>query len=148
MTNEDKQNAQRIAHFFYDPQANCCGQHLKKLLADVALYAIEETHRSELTFENLANANHDRVTVFGHGIQDWSPTDWGCAMAGEAGEACNLVKKMRRGDAVELSAVGRELADTVIYADLLAQRLGISLAEFVRLKFNEVSEKRGSAYFI
>ena len=35
-----------------------------------------------------------------------------------------------------------ELADVVIYADLLAERLGIDLGAAVRTKFNEVSDRR------
>ncbi len=34
--------------------------------------------------------------------------------------------------------------DVVIYADLLAARLGMSLNDFVMWKFNEVSLRRGS----
>ena len=40
-----------------------------------------------------------------------SPTGWATAMAGECGEACNFVKKIRRDDHVELADVGEELAD-------------------------------------
>ncbi len=32
------------------------------------------------------------------GVADWAPTDWANAMAGEAGEACNAIKKLRRVD--------------------------------------------------
>jgi NTP pyrophosphatase (non-canonical NTP hydrolase) len=72
-------------------------------------------------------------------------------MAGETGEACNAVKKLRRHEdgtnttkdpATEeecIADVAVELADTVIYADLLAARLGIDLAEAVRSKFNAAS---------
>lgn len=40
--------------------------------------------------------------------------------------------------------IGRELADTFLYLDLLAARLGLSLGAMVRRKFNETSEKVGS----
>ena len=65
-------------------------------------------------------------------------------MAGETGEACNLIKKLRRGEAVRPETIGEEIADVVIYADLLAARLGLDLGECVRAKFNLVSVKRGS----
>jgi NTP pyrophosphatase (non-canonical NTP hydrolase) len=81
-------------------------------------------------------------------------------MGGECGEALNLVKKLRRltgpTDRVTLSlvqnlsesglldAIGGELADTVIYADLLASRLGLSLGDLVSKKFNAVSRKVNS----
>lgn len=89
--------------------------------------------------------------------RDWSPADWSNAMAGETGElleallplltransTCNLTKKWQRGDEVPLDTIGKEIADVVIYADLLAHRLGIDLAEAVRRKFNEVSARVG-----
>ena len=75
-------------------------------------------------------------------------------MAGECGEACNEVKKLRRLDGADSGCdtqrkvlrkkIGRELADLVIYADLLAARLRIDLGKEVVGKFNEVSENRGS----
>lgn len=77
-------------------------------------------------------------------------------MAGECGEACNAVKKLRRlqtaphwhraedGPAEHLvSDVADELADLVIYADLLAERLGIDLGAAVVNKFNATSELVG-----
>lgn len=70
---------------------------------------------------------------------------WGNAMAGECGEACNVVKKIDRdGDTPELRAMlAEELADLITYADLLAARFDIDLGAAVVAKFNKVSEKRG-----
>jgi NTP pyrophosphatase (non-canonical NTP hydrolase) len=107
-----------------------------------------------LTFRELREANRTRCENTFHPIDAWSPTDWACAMAGEVGEACNEVKKLRRLDGADASEekrdelvqkIGHELADTVIYADLLAERLGIDLGDAVREKFNIVSESRGSS---
>ena len=115
-----------------------------------------------LHLADLAKANADRCNEVFHPINSWSPTDWACAMAGECGEACNEVKKLRRKfynsddmdlsypedfqkhHAVEAARVGAEVADMVIYADLLCQRLGISLEDAIREKFNAVSEETGS----
>jgi NTP pyrophosphatase (non-canonical NTP hydrolase) len=111
---------------------------------------------SDLTFGDLRALNVARCVDVFHAINDWSPTDWACAMAGECGEACNEVKKLRRldGDDADFDTVeqraklrikiGKELADLVIYADLLAKRLDLDLARCVVEKFNEVSERRGS----
>ena len=71
-------------------------------------------------------------------------------MAGEAGEACNVIKKIRRGDYVGESPeatrrrLADELADVVVYADLIASKRGIDLGKAVRSKFNEVSDRVGS----
>jgi len=69
-------------------------------------------------------------------------------MNGEAGEAANLVKKIRRGDYVDIAAVEKELADMICYADLLAYHLDIDLGKAVRQKFNEVSKRVGSQVFL
>ncbi len=65
---------------------------------------------------------------------------WGCCLAGEAGEACNAAKKLEGGGTSEREGtpehIALELADVVIYADLMAQHYGIDLGEAVRHKFN------------
>lgn len=108
--------------------------------------------------------------------EQWSLADWSNAMGGEAGEAQNKVKKLRRietrtdvgpwsresprGSGIRADvdratqsrtlakAIGLELADVVIYADLLAQELtrkygGYDLSELVVTKFNAVSHREG-----
>lgn len=99
----------------------------------------------DLKFRDLQERNADRCETVFHGIMEWSPTDWACAMAGECGEACNLIKKLRRGEKVSPQEVGDEIADLVIYADLLCTRLGMSLETCIRRKFNAVSQSRGYA---
>ena len=98
-------------------------------------------------------ANAARAAEWHKGGDEWTLADWAVAMAGEAGEACNIVKKLRRfqtgirGNAEHASdlraALAEELADTVTYAALLAEAIGCDLeAELVR-KFNAVSDKHG-----
>ena len=111
-----------------------------------------------LTFQKLSDINKKRCEDAFHPVNEWTPTDWACAMAGEAGEACNVVKKLRRLDSIKAKVAGHdtpevrrrltlhaldELADTIIYADLLATRLGMSLEEAIIRKFNEVSDREG-----
>ncbi len=105
-----------------------------------------------LDFDTLRKRNVKRCnTAYGpHTLLSWNPLEWAGAMCGEAGEAANIAKKMRRqlGDdpaTEELTiALGEELADVVIYADLIAARIGIDLGEAVRRKFNIVSERVAS----
>ncbi len=84
----------------------------------------------------------------------WTAADWSNALCGEAGELANVIKKIRRqetgarneGDPsmVELRGMAaHELADVVIYADLLADFLGVDLGEAIKAKFNKVSAKYG-----
>lgn len=107
-----------------------------------------------LTFQALRQANVTRCRRWhSGGVRDWSLSDWACAMAGEAGEACNVVKKMNRerdgitGNNKPLDDLRRdlaaELADVVIYLDLLAAAEGIDLGAAVIEKFNAVSDRQG-----
>jgi NTP pyrophosphatase (non-canonical NTP hydrolase) len=77
-------------------------------------------------------------------------------MAGEAGEVCNAVKKLRRladgnntakdpqTESAAIRQIGEEIADTVIYLDLLAARLGLDMGEEIQQKFNVVSQRMHS----
>lgn len=111
----------------------------------------------DLTFNDLRLVNVERCQDAFHPLNDWSPTDWATALGGECGEALNKVKKLRRLDGADADfntaearaelciEIGKELADMIIYADLLAARLGIDLSRAVVDKFNEVSDRRGSS---
>ena len=106
-----------------------------------------------LTFDELKVANLTRCNVsFNHDINSWSVAEWTNALAGEAGEAANIGKKIiRKGTAFEelndeelIKRLGRELADCVIYADLVAQRVGLNLGQLVADTFNKKSEELGA----
>ena len=87
-------------------------------------------------------------------LGSWPLSEWSNAMAGECGEACNVVKKIRRlrdgmygvnakADQKEeklFRELGWELADTFLYIDLLATAAGIDLEKAVIEKFNIKSE--------
>lgn len=80
-----------------------------------------ETHLTGgLLFSVLRFANVDRCESSYFKLDHWTPTDWGCAAAGEMGELCNLLKKQLRGDEVKKEDIAGEIADVVIYLDLLA----------------------------
>ncbi|MFN4283473.1 MAG: MazG-like family protein [Alphaproteobacteria bacterium] len=109
-----------------------------------------------LSFADLRAANLTRCKRWHPGgLADWSLSDWAVALQGEAGEACNVIKKMNRErDHITGNAAGtdveqlrrdlaHELADTMIYLDLLAAAAGINLAAAVIEKFNIVSERVG-----
>ncbi len=99
---------------------------------------------TRISFDTLREANIKRSEEKVFPSQNWSLAQWACAMAGEAGEACNIVKKIFRGDDIAKDALEKELADVIIYCDLLAKAAGIDLGEAVINKFNEVSIKRGA----
>lgn len=106
----------------------------------------------------LRNVNVRRCNEsFGHSFEsgkrvqrapneEWTGTDWACALAGEVGELCNMIKKERRGEHVSPLDIQDEIADCFIYLDLLAAYYGVSIEDVVRRKFNVVSIKRNSPY--
>lgn len=114
-----------------------------------------------MTFYKFSTMNLERAKRWHDGdIRQWSLSDWLMAMAGEAGEACNAGKKVRRIEehianisedkSRQLSDMGQaldkiaeELADVVIYCDLVAHRIGANLEEAIKVKFNHTSSRYG-----
>lgn len=116
-----------------------------------------------LTFDALRKVNTKRCESsqgFNHRIEDWTPNDWMVATTGELGEAANILKKLKRveddlpGNTVEETyevleqRLADELADTVIYLDLLAARCNINLGEAIISKFNRTSNKINSPHVL
>jgi NTP pyrophosphatase (non-canonical NTP hydrolase) len=110
-----------------------------------------------ITFNQVTAANLARAKRWHAGFPDddtWSLADWCLAMVGEAGEAANIVKKLRRYD-FNLRGVldppqetlkemlAEELADTFIYLSLLAIKADINLPAAIVEKFNKVSDLQG-----
>ncbi len=119
-----------------------------------------------LTFEQLRKANVDRCNDAFHDVDSWDINDWAVAMGGEVGEAVeafgkllsflNTAKKLKRledADSADYTPekydemrwqLGIEIADWIIYGDLLLHRLQLKTESVIVKKFNEVSDKRGS----
>jgi NTP pyrophosphatase (non-canonical NTP hydrolase) len=104
---------------------------------------------SDLREQNLTRCNRWHPG----GIVEWSLSDWAVAAAGEMGEACNVVKKLNRerdglvgnaksGDDLRKD-LADEIADVIIYLDIMASHAGIDMGEAIRSKFNRTSEKNG-----
>lgn len=112
-----------------------------------------------MTFEYVSAINQARSKRWHQSGDGWTVSDWAVAMAGESGEACNAVKKLRRiqcnlaninepgrqltTEQQAIDKIGDELADTFLYMDLLAQSLGINLTEHIVAMFNKKSEEYG-----
>ncbi|MCS0501563.1 MazG-like family protein [Ancylobacter mangrovi] len=103
---------------------------------------------ADLTFAELQAANLARQA-------EWCPDDLpdlsfrGNELAGEVGEACNVIKKLERarhgwrGSRASLDQLAEELADVVICANLVAITAGIDLGAAVIRKFNATSMANG-----
>lgn len=93
------------------------------------------------------------------GLNEWSALEWAGAMCGEAGEAANWAKKLKRLEdnlaslneegrhAQSLDqaryAVAKEVADTIIYGLILISRVGYVAEDVIRDVFNKKSEEYG-----
>lgn len=96
-----------------------------------------------LDFETLRRTNVQRcVAAFNHRLRDWTLADWTIAFGGEVGEALNVVKKLNRdrdgfaGNAKSAGALRYdlfdEIADALIYLDLLLAREDLQLCPWAR----------------
>lgn len=125
-----------------------------------AAYAVDALRSPSERFSDVNLARCTAADGFGHALESWSIAEWTNAMAGEAGEACNLAKKLlRHRDGVagnkkpedrDVESLrlrcAEELADVVIYADLAMRALGHDLNDTVRRVFNRKSDELGAPY--
>ncbi len=111
-----------------------------------------------LTIRRITEVNKDRGGRWHPGFPDaaseWTGSDWSNAMCGEAGEAANVVKKLRRWETGAANAgdpaydelikmLSYEIADVFLYLDLLATYYGIDIEAAIIEKFNLTSQKQG-----
>ena len=74
-------------------------------------------------------------------------TFWGCALAGEVGESCNLIKKFDRDGLYDeddnniIDLLALELADVFIYDVLTARVFDIDLEDAILRKIKILKEK-------
>lgn len=103
-----------------------------------------------MEYQNLRTANEARQIEWDKD-NNISLAYRGNELAGEVGEACNVIKKLERermgirGSRATAEQLAEELADAVICVDLIAMQAGIDLDAAVRAKFNATSEKYGLA---
>jgi NTP pyrophosphatase (non-canonical NTP hydrolase) len=109
---------------------------------------------------DISKINRARCERWHSGGGEWVASDWGNALAGETGELCNVIKKVRRHEThVDRIATGQsyntppieelrtkirdEIADVFLYLDLVANHFDLSLEECIFPKFNQVSKIQG-----
>ena len=98
-----------------------------------------------LTFSTMRRANQNRLRESYPMRHKFDAAYWGNALAGETGEACNIIKKIiNEREGITIEDLAKELADILAYLDLTAAYFGIDLEAAYIAKFNEVSERVGS----
>jgi NTP pyrophosphatase (non-canonical NTP hydrolase) len=97
----------------------------------------------------LRQGNFQRDASWSHPNTRPSASFRACELAGEVGEACNIIKKLERermgmkGSRATQQELMDELADIVICVDLIAMDYKIDLLQAIREKFNATSNKYG-----
>lgn len=100
------------------------------------------------TFTSLREANRSRQAEWDKGAVITAAYR-GNELAGEVGEACNIIKKLERerlgivGSRAHVSDLAAELADVLICVDLIAMQFDIDMDVAVTRKFNATSAKVG-----
>lgn len=77
--------------------------------------------------------------------KDWDAEDWLLAFIGELGEACNIKKKVNRGDLTLEQAkpeLQMELGDAFCYFDHFIRACGSSMEDAVIDAYNKVSDRK------
>jgi NTP pyrophosphatase (non-canonical NTP hydrolase) len=113
---------------------------------DASMIADALNSNDELTFAKFQAMNKKRCTVISNDLTTWPIELWALAIAGEAGELCNTIKKMLRGDfkfSQALPEISKELADILTYVDLAFSKLGLRTDKELMAKFEEISQRRG-----
>lgn len=115
--------------------------------------------KTELGLTHIQAVSITRSNRWHNGdYKEWSALEWAGAMCGEAGEAANAAKKLKRLEDKLVSlnsveenrhytnkeqaknAIGKEVADTILYGVLLMARAGITdVEEVIREVFNAKS---------
>lgn len=72
-----------------------------------------------------------------------SASYWGNALAGEVGEACNLIKKFERDNKDIKDDLALELADIFIYTSLTSDHFEIDLEKAILYKLEILQYKLG-----
>ena len=102
-----------------------------------------------MSFDRLRKSNDVRMLEWNTSGEDLGLSFAGNELAGEVGEACNIMKKLERErlglktSKASVADLTEELADVIICVDLIATRFNIDLEEAVANKFNKTSEKYG-----
>lgn len=105
---------------------------------------------AELSFRKLREVSQARQREwYGDKMGSITLSYRGNELAGEVGEACNIIKKIEReqmgvgGSRATPEQLAEELGDVVLCVELIAAQLGIDLAAAVISKFNKTSAAYG-----
>lgn len=100
-----------------------------------------------MNLNEISSVNRARCRRWHDGGDPWMASDWSNALAGEVGELCNIIKKIRTYNTPStgelIPKLKDEIADVFLYLDLVAAHFGLNLEDCIFPKFNLVSEAQG-----
>jgi len=131
-----------FVHCLWFDRENICNRTVFKKDQLLKVSGLDNTEYNSLRKANKARQKEWKM--------EYVPLSFrGNELAGEVGEACNIIKKLERekmkcaGDASTKQELAEELADVIIATDLIAMQMDISLRDAVKNKFNKTSDKYG-----
>ena len=103
----------------------------------------------ELSLRLFSLFNRSRSYAIGHNTDTkFDLLYFSNALAGEAGEVCNKVKKQIRDKVNMQREIMMEICDVITYADLLCGQLNCSIEDCMKLKWDEISIRHGMQFRI
>lgn len=103
--------------------------------------------QNKITINELIEVLRIRDSIY-RGSAELSLSFRGNELAGEVGEACNVLKKLDRerlglrGKRSTPDALADELADAIMCIGLIAMEFNFDLSARIITKFNEISDER------
>lgn len=149
---------------FHDDAYSCATNRLYYFWDRDSSLTFVFSETTMITLQEMQQINTARAKRWHpDGLEEWSPLEWAGAMCGEAGEAANYAKKLKRvegkirnldkrqfssiaaRDTAEdyRDSIAREVADVIIYGILLMSRVNRDAEETIRKVFNQKSEEYG-----
>lgn len=130
-----------------DAVRDCCRE------CELSFTAILRDVFQRLNFSARNRKRCEAANGFNHRLDSWSFSDWFMAFAGEAGEAANVAKKIKRyidnipGNKESREELEKKLAlelgDAACYLDLLAQSAGLDIDACREASFQSKSKEIG-----
>jgi NTP pyrophosphatase (non-canonical NTP hydrolase) len=140
--------------WFTNREAGVLLARIDAMIDELRASALAPPEPPDLTFAQFSAINRQRCEShdgFKHRLDSWSTSDWFLATLGELGEAANNAKKLNRyrdgipgnkeSEAALRDKLRKELGDTYVYLDLLAQSVGVDIGAAAVEVFNAKSEE-------
>ncbi len=104
--------------------------------------------KNEYTVRAFSKKNWGRNLETFTECSEWEPSDFALAAMGPTGYLAHLFAREKRGEKINEGQYYEEIADAVIYLDLLCTSLGGNLEEVIARKFNDTSAEEDCEFLL